>query len=42
MAVQDPTYIPNQTDPVAGLDEPVSGAGSASSARRAPGQSEVE
>lgn len=37
MAIQDPTYISNQTDPEVGLQEPVSGAGMSSTARRAPG-----
>lgn len=38
MTVKDPTYIPNQTDPEGGQTEPVSGAGNACTARRAPGQ----
>lgn len=38
MTVQDPTYIPSQTDPEAGLNEPVPGAANAATARRAQGQ----
>lgn len=38
MAVKDPTYIPNQTDTKAGLTEPASGGGVATTARRVPGQ----
>lgn len=38
MSVKDPTYIPNQTDLEAGQTEPLTGGGSASTARRAPGR----
>jgi Uncharacterized alpha/beta hydrolase domain (DUF2235) len=37
-AVQDPTYIPGQTDREAGLADPVQGTQSSQTARRAPGQ----
>lgn len=38
MSLKDPTYIPNQTDPVAGQTEALPGGGNATTARRAPGQ----
>lgn len=38
MNVKDPTYIPNQIDPVPGETEALPGGGNAMTARRAPGQ----
>ena len=38
MTVQDPTFIPKQTDPTPGLTDPVPGGQAAETARLAPGQ----
>ena len=38
MPIQDPTFIPNQTDPTAGSIDPIPGGQAAETARRAPGQ----
>ncbi len=38
MTVKDPTFIPNQIDPKAGQTEPLPSGGTATTARRAPGQ----
>lgn len=38
MPIQDPTFIPKQTDPNAGSVDPISGGQAAETARRAPGQ----
>ena len=38
MAVNDPSYVRNQTDPEPGLPDPVPGGQAAQTARRAPGQ----
>jgi hypothetical protein len=38
MPIQDPTLIPNQTDPNAGSVDPIPGGQAAETARRAPGQ----
>lgn len=38
MSVKDPTFIPNQTDPTAGLTEPAPASSGATTARCAPGQ----
>ncbi|MDO8650696.1 MAG: DUF2235 domain-containing protein [Undibacterium sp.] len=38
MPIQDPTFIPNQTDPNAGSVDPIQGGQAAETARRAPGQ----
>ncbi|WP_295747942.1 DUF2235 domain-containing protein [Undibacterium sp.] len=38
MPIQDPTFIPKQTDPNAGSVDPIPGGQAAETARRAPGQ----